>query len=262
MLGKELRGETYSKTDHRNQLLQHLQDRSAGSVERKHQNISAILLEAGFPFIDGYKPLRNYQHALAVVILRRVRAAHGLLATVEDLVDEVPASARQTKARVEEVFTSAPDPLVRDRSARRVSVAGGMSTFDFPERDARNRELGRRGEELILELERQRLSEAGHDDLARAIEWVAETRGPEAGYDIRSFTNSGTELLIEVKTTNFGPRFPFVISRNEVAFSEQNDYSYRLYRLFRFSRAPRCFVRSGAVSQWCLLGPRSFYARI
>jgi hypothetical protein len=34
--------------------------RSKGVVERKHQNMSAILIELGLPHIEGYKPLGNY----------------------------------------------------------------------------------------------------------------------------------------------------------------------------------------------------------
>jgi hypothetical protein len=61
MLADELRGTPYRKSEHRNRLIPLLRGRSAGSVERKHQNISAILIESGFPYISGYKPLRNYQ---------------------------------------------------------------------------------------------------------------------------------------------------------------------------------------------------------
>ena len=63
MLEAELFGEAYSKTGHRKALMQ-LIGRSKGSIEFKHQNISAILQELGLPWIDGYKPRSNYQTAL------------------------------------------------------------------------------------------------------------------------------------------------------------------------------------------------------
>ena len=47
MLLKQLRGEEYSKTAHRRALMKLLDDRSDGSVEFKHQNISAVLLDIG-----------------------------------------------------------------------------------------------------------------------------------------------------------------------------------------------------------------------
>ena len=36
-----------------------LPGRSRGAIEKKHQNLSAVLIEMGYPYIDGYKPLGN-----------------------------------------------------------------------------------------------------------------------------------------------------------------------------------------------------------
>jgi hypothetical protein len=40
-----------------NAALRHRTDRSRGRVERKHQNISAVLEQSGLPWIRGYVPL-------------------------------------------------------------------------------------------------------------------------------------------------------------------------------------------------------------
>ena len=53
----ELRGEQYSKAEEVRALQLVLPARSAGSIERKLQNVSAILDEIGSEWIDGYKPL-------------------------------------------------------------------------------------------------------------------------------------------------------------------------------------------------------------
>lgn len=50
MLKQEITGVPYVKA-HRNAALQQLTGRSKGSIEFKHQNISAILLELGLPWI-------------------------------------------------------------------------------------------------------------------------------------------------------------------------------------------------------------------
>ncbi|HRJ79949.1 MAG TPA: hypothetical protein PLF37_15730, partial [Planctomycetota bacterium] len=63
MLEAELTGRPYSKTEHRKALLDHIK-RSEGSIEFKHQNISAALQDLGLPWIAGYKPRSNYQIAL------------------------------------------------------------------------------------------------------------------------------------------------------------------------------------------------------
>ena len=57
MLASELRGEPFNKAAHNRALRARLDDRTGGAVERKHQNISAVLIGLGFPYINGYKPL-------------------------------------------------------------------------------------------------------------------------------------------------------------------------------------------------------------
>jgi len=55
MLDDELADHKYSKTDHRNTLRKTVK-RSPGSIERKHQNISAVLHELGLPWITDTSP--------------------------------------------------------------------------------------------------------------------------------------------------------------------------------------------------------------
>ena len=76
--------------------------------------------------------------------------------------------------------------------------------FDFVARDAANRDLGRRGEEFVVEFERKRLHDGGRRDLAQRIEWTAQVRGDGAGYDVQSFNADESARLIEVKTTGLG----------------------------------------------------------
>ena len=52
MLMTELAGGTFVKAEH-NRVLQALTGRSHGSIEYKHQNISAVMAEFGLPFIKG-----------------------------------------------------------------------------------------------------------------------------------------------------------------------------------------------------------------
>ncbi len=54
MLSLELKGDSYSKAEHRRSLIPLLTNRSDGSVEFKHQNISAVLINLGQPYIKGY----------------------------------------------------------------------------------------------------------------------------------------------------------------------------------------------------------------
>src|SRR5882762_6389485 len=72
MLTQELSGQTYNKTDHRRALRRKLVERSDGAIELKHQNISAVLLALGCPWISGYKPRSNYQNLLFEVVQHAV----------------------------------------------------------------------------------------------------------------------------------------------------------------------------------------------
>lgn len=78
MLALELRGKPFNKAEHNRDLARVLNGRTRGSIERKHQNISAVLIELGYPYIDGYKPLRNYQELLKDVVEERLMDANAL----------------------------------------------------------------------------------------------------------------------------------------------------------------------------------------
>src|SRR5882672_3867620 len=69
MLREELGGLPVNKATHNAQLRQFLRNRSKGSVEFKHANISAVLTLHGYPYIDGYKPRFNFQALLEQAVL-------------------------------------------------------------------------------------------------------------------------------------------------------------------------------------------------
>ena len=56
-------------------LLPLLNDRSEGSVEFKHQNISAVLKGLGEDWIPGYKPAFNFQMTLVDAVARWLASA-------------------------------------------------------------------------------------------------------------------------------------------------------------------------------------------
>lgn len=260
MLTFELLRAPYSKTAHRRALAPLLNERSDGAIERKHQNVSAILLELGYPYVFGYKPLGNYQALLADVVADRIGADRHLAAIVMTAV-EAPA----------------PVPAVADLLSRWEPPPEGASVVYAPlrehrprarppvnylEREARNISLGLAGEEFVVRYERARLRAAGRERLAERIEHVAVTEGDGAGFDVRSFEADGRDRLIEVKTTAYGKHTPFFLSRNEVAVSERHAKVFHLYRLFHFREDPRLYGVSGALSQACVLEPVQFAARV
>jgi hypothetical protein len=229
MLRLELDGEAYRKAAHRRDLLAKI-DRSAGSVEYKLQNISAVLDELGGVFIDGYKPASNVQGLLRERVTARLGEAADLRRRMVEAAEEpAPATAVPLgDAVVPPSVTLTTPALGRSRVARMV---------DFHEREARNRSLGLAGEEAVVDLERRRLAVAGRDDLAKEVRHVSVLDGDGLGYDVRSFDLGGNERFIEVKTTRYARHLPFLVTRNEVDFSEERPTQFVLYRLFMLGSA-------------------------
>jgi hypothetical protein len=123
--------------------------------------------------------------------------------------------------------------------------------------------LGRLGEEFVFELERARLREEGRDDLARKVDWVAQTVGDGLGYDVLSFDeSSGAERLVEVKTTGLGKAFPFYVTATEVRCSEDMPDRFHLYRVFDFASDPRLYVLPGPLRATCRLDPVEYRAAV
>ena len=257
MLVQELSGQAYSKAEH-NRRLQALTGRSKGSIERKHQNITAILKAMQCPYyIEGYKPLGNYQALLHEVVVAVL---------LDDPVFEQAALHAASKPAVAplgidfDYWTDAPP---RPSQVHEAPVPGFKPLQrDYVATEARNRALGLAGEELVLAYERDRLERAGHGRLAGRVEHVSVRQGDGAGYDILSFDADGRERFIEVKTTAFAKVTPFYISRNEVDFSEVRAEQYHLYRLFDFRVMPRMFALQGNMRSRLSLDPASYLARV
>ena len=147
MLNIELARQPYSKAEHRRRLGRFLPARAEGSIEFKHQNISAVLLGLGKPWIIGYKPASNFQMPLVDAVLRWLNHVPDWLTpnatspstSVQAVFDEptlwfgAPPTLKNTPSPV--------DPKLLSAIGRKVDVAA---------QDARNRTLGMAGEERVL----------------------------------------------------------------------------------------------------------------
>jgi hypothetical protein len=233
MRDKEFAQQPYVKAQ-RNAALQELTGRSRGSIEFKHQNISAVLLKLGQPWITGYKPMPNFQKALLDAIERALLARDALL-------DSVETSPLAGFAEPRTVFFESPPAKFTSDDTDPEPLKRLLRKFDPAARDARNRVLGRQGEEQIVLFERTQLDGAGRSDLSRKVRWVSEEDGDGAGYDILSFDRDGKERLLEVKTTIGHQTTPFFLTENERSLSQERPDAFRLVRLYDFQRLPRAF---------------------
>ena len=224
--------------------------RTQGSVEFKHQNISAVLEEMGLPWILGYKPMRNYQASIFGAIDRYLSSNDDM--AYQQLPPQVLAVADDAIAFVE-------PPKLEVQSDRPWQLDRLVRKFDPVERDLRNRSLGRAGEEYVLEIEKKKLEKCQRPDLLKKVRWVsADDDG--AGYDILSFEPDGRERLIEVKTTNGAARTPFFITENECQRAAASAESWRLYRVHSFAQKPRIFQIAPPLNKMLNLRPDTWRA--
>jgi hypothetical protein len=130
MLAEERAGRDYNKSEYRRSVIASTA-RKPGSIERKLQNVSAILDEIGIPWIQGYKPLAYYQDLL--------------LGAVEQQLLQRPELFQQGAAeplpvRDEDALLVEPPQLLNSDPQSRPAL---MGKFDPAARDAKNRALGR-----------------------------------------------------------------------------------------------------------------------
>lgn len=260
MLSLEVSGQSYNKAAHNRTLQERLAGRSRGAIELKHQNISAVLAEMHCGYIPGYKPLHNYQQLLWDVVEQRLERDRDFDRTMLNAVER--EAVMPDLPQLEEVLVSPPlRGSVRDAD-RGSELVRRPVRRDYLERESRNRSLGLAGERFVAEFEARRLHVAGHRALASRVEHVAVTRGDGMGYDVMSFEPDGRERFIEVKTTAFGAATPFYISRNEVAFSENQAENFTLARVHEVRQSPKIFELRGAIRRHVTLDPVSFIARL
>lgn len=254
MLRSELREEKFVKAQV-NRQLQALLDRGRGAIEFKLANVSAVLREMSFPFVNGYKPYPNIQASLRdrvrEEILRREDLTNLAFSRLTSSIPDVVGSASWIESQPPRV--GLPPTL---------SIPGGrVGRWNFVELEAMNRSLGAAGERAVLARERKLLVAAGQGRLADRVEHVSETIGDGLGFDIRSFEVDGTEKLIEVKTTSLGVHWPMMVSRNEVDVSTAESEHFHLYRLHDFR--PDCvrfYTLTGDLRKTCDLQPESYKA--
>jgi Domain of unknown function (DUF3883) len=249
----ELQGGSFVKS-HLYDALSKRTGRTPKSIERKFQNISAVLDVIGREWIKGLAPLANYQELLAEKIALRVQ-------TLDSLPVAQESKFGGSGFEEEQAFVWGPPPVLQKGEAPNPDFIDRLiRRFDPVERDMRNRALGLAGEEFALNQEKQFLTLVGRSDLANSVRWVSKEEGDGAGYDILSFTDRGDKRYIEVKTTVGGAYTPFFISRNEYAFSRVHVESYSLFRLHDFRKNVRGFELRGPLDEHAILSAETLRA--
>ncbi|WP_218578819.1 hypothetical protein [Vineibacter terrae] len=163
MLADDIAERPYTKAEH-NRRLQAVIGRPRGSIEYKHQNISAVLKGLGEDWIAGYKPAFNFQASLVDAVVRWLeRHPDWLSPAARTGAGPLPSSLREEAILwfgTPPTHSNAPPP---DELEQMTAIA---RKYDVAGRDSRNRALGHAGEERVLAHERANLLAAGRTDLA------------------------------------------------------------------------------------------------
>ena len=255
MLVKELNRNPYKKSDHRRQILPLLNNRSEGSVEFKHQNISAILINLGQPYITGYLPRYNYQNLLEDEVIEYL-INHSEIESDFRQFAEKDLIKPKTGLDFEKIIVAPPQIITMNEP--REFYQHKAIKINYLEKEQSNKALGLYGEEIVIEYEKWKLIELGKDKLADKIEWISKVEGDGAGFDILSKNLNGSDKYIEVKTTRLGKETPFFFSSNELQFSINKASDYHLYRLFNAENDLKLFQKNGALNSICKFVPTMY----
>src|SRR5690349_17615303 len=158
MLEAELSGQPYSKADH-NRRLQARIRRNKGSIEFKHQNVSAVLVNFRQPFIAGYLPRQNYQKLLEQVVLEWLAIHPRFFQRLSTGPVLMPRDKPVIRDGVSKLVEAAPESRVEITPTDASERKARFFRTDFVRRDAENRKLGQLGEEWVIDFEKRRLTD-------------------------------------------------------------------------------------------------------
>lgn len=127
--------------------------------------------------------------------------------------------------RIEQIIL----PPIQDQSS---SLASKGSKTDYEQENRINKQLGDRGEDLVLKFERERLQAAGLRTLAKKVKRVSLDTD-SWGYDILSFNEDKSERYIEVKATRAKPGAAnFFLTINELSTAKEKREDYYIYMVY------------------------------
>ena len=107
--------------------------------------------------------------------------------------------------------------------------------YIFRHYEIADQELGRLGEEFVVEYEKEKLKHSHNPEIAKLANEVKRV-GDIEHYDVKSFDNSGNKIMIEVKTTISSWDANFFITSNEIDHLKRHPKKYLLYRVYEFDK--------------------------
>ena len=255
MLSAEIEGKRYSKTEHRQKIFPLLNNRSKGSTEFKNQNISAILINLGQPYIKGYLPRFNYQKLLEDIVLDYLIQNVNIEQQFNQFANR-EIFTQTDKYNFEKLIVEPPKTTIIEEPIFRYNR--NPIKVNYLEREQNNQKLGQIGEEIVIQFEKWSLIKIGKEKLAESIEWISKEQGDGTGFDILSRNPNGSDKYIEVKSTKLSKETPFFFTRNELQFSIDHSNDFHLYRVFNIEENAKIFMKKGDLDSICYSVPMTY----
>lgn len=165
----------------------------------------------------------------------------------DELIEQTILEITDLKSAEIMVLTEIPIPKLKSEKYKGLTQKKIRKT-DYIKKAKKDLETGLRGEQLVIEYEKEKLIKLGREDLAKNIKWVSNT-DDSAGYDIVSYEVNGLgeakEIYIEVKTTEASEKNVFYVSQNELDVLNAHINKYWFYRVSNIKTKPKFYKISG-----------------
>lgn len=140
------------------------------------------------------------------------------------------------KSKQNEIYTS--DKSIMDDSHNPKEIKLTYYTnqhTDWYKRNKLNADIGKIGEHLVFEFEKNKLLDLGKYELVSKIKHVSKIND-SLGYDIASYDENDNQIFIEVKSTTGKMLSDIFITQNELNTMKQLGENYCLYRVYNIDK--------------------------
>lgn len=191
------------------------------------QNLLSVFRELKGKMVDGSIEKTN-NHLISEFETGSLQEIKRKKSEQTKFIDKIIATAGQNTELT--VKDDMPDVFVQVEKRKKAGEKG-KPPVDYVIKAERQEKLGLAGELMVIEHEKKKLKEL---NINKEVEHVSKLTNDTAGYDVKSYDESGSEINIEVKTTKGDINTPFYLTANELEYCKNNMTKYRLYRVYNF----------------------------
>ena len=148
-----------------------------------------------------------------------------LTPSIDSLVNAVadPLRLEDTKVKIKDFEYRSPKKTKGKKSNNKKAKAKKR-------RSDRSAFIGRKGEKIVFDFEKEKLKKINLNDLSEKVRWHAELN-EKPGYDITSFDDKGDEIFIEVKSSSGKTINDVDLTKNEIMsmFNKKTKEKFYIY---------------------------------